>query len=216
MTNDVTTKREISRRTLLTGVGAGAVAAGVGLGAPAAHAGPALIRASNAKAEQVLATAVGELGETGTPEGYSKYNYAKYWRSSMSGDHHVAWCAMFLSWCFDQNWGVSATTRAIGHQSGMKYPAGWSATWLWREHLRTNDQWVGWEAAQPGDLVFFKFSHNDRPTNHVSMVSDPHSARQYQLIEGNMPGARDRVVRYTEYARDSSLVAVYRPIWSTL
>lgn len=217
MTSEVTTRRgEVSRRALLTGVGAGALAAGVGWGGSTASAAPALIRPQNAKADQLLATAIGESGQTGQPEGYSKYNYAKNWNSTMSGDHHAAWCAMFLSWCFDQNWGAEATTRAIGHQTGMKYPTGWSATWLWRDYLRGNDQWVGWEAAEPGDLVLFKFGDNGNPTDHVGMVSDPHSANEYTLIEGNVPGDSTRIVKEREYARSSSLVAVYRPIWSTL
>lgn len=217
MTTEVTTGRgQVSRRTLLTGVGAGALAAGIGWAGPPASAAPALIRPQNAKADQVLATAIGERGQAGQPTGSSKYNYAANWNSPMRGDHHAAWCAMFLSWCFDQNWGDEATTRAIGHQSGMKYPTGWSATWLWREYLRGNDQWVGWEAAEPGDLVLFKFGSNGNETDHVAMVSDPHSANEYQLIEGNVPGDVNRTVKHTQYARDSDLVAVYRPIWSTL
>lgn len=217
MTDDVTTRHGgISRRMLLTGAGAGAVAAGLGWGGPAASAAPALIRAKNANAEQMLATAIGERGQTGQPKGYSKYNYAKNWKSPMSSDHHAAWCAMFLSWCFDQNWGTAGTTKAVGLQSGMKYPTGWSATWLWRDYLRGNDQWVGWEAAEPGDLVFFKFGDNGNATDHVGMVSDPHSADTYQLIEGNVPGDSSRVVKFRDYTRTSSLVAVYRPIWSAL
>ena len=211
-----TTTGPLSRRTLLTGIGAGALAAGLGRGAPSASAAPALIRPQNAKADQLLATAIGETGQEGQPKGYSKYNYAKNWKSPMSSDHHAAWCAMFLSWCFDQNWGTEASTRAIGLQTGMKYPTGWSATWLWRDYLRGNDQWVGWEAAEPGDLVFFKFGDNGNPTDHVGMVSDPHSTNTYTLIEGNIPGDDNRVVKQRDYTRSGSLVAVYRPIWSTL
>lgn len=201
-----------SRRTLLAGVGAGALVAGFGLGTAPAIAAPS---ANNTRVNQFLDLADAELGQSGEPDGYSKYNYGSNWNSTMSSDHHVAWCAMFLSWCFDQNWGAEATERAVGYQGGHSYPAGWSATWLWRDYLRANDQWVGWEAAEPGDLVFFKFG-NGNPTDHVAMVSDPHSTDTYELIEGNVPGDTDRVVKYTEYTRDNSLVAVYRPLWSEI
>lgn len=90
-----------------------------------------------------------------------------------------------------------------------------TATWLWRDYLRANDQWVGWEAAEPGDLVFFKFCTGN-PSDHVAMVSGQHSTNTYDLIEDNVPGDTDRVVKYTEYTRDSSLVAVYRPLWSEI
>ena len=78
--------------------------------------------------------------------------------------------------------GAEAAARAVGHQTGMKYPTGWSATWLWRDHLRGNDQWVGWETAQPGDLVFFKYGDNGNPTDHVGMLSDPHSVRIIDVV----------------------------------
>lgn len=187
----------------------------MGVGASSATAAP-LSSSQSSAAAQVLDTAHAEVGQTGQSNGYSKYNYAQNWASSMTSDHHAAWCAMFLSWCFDQNWGAAATTRAIGYQGGHSYPTGWSATWLWRDYLRANDQWVGWEAAQPGDLVFFSFGATTNPTDHVSMVSDPHSTNTYELIEGNMPGDETRIVRYIDYTRDNSLVAVYRPLWSQL
>ncbi|GAB3480863.1 hypothetical protein GCM10027440_19980 [Nocardiopsis coralliicola] len=198
---------------MLTGVGAGVLAAGFGLSAAPAAAGPS---ASSKQAAAVLDIADAEVGQAGEPKGYSKYNYASNWKSSMSSDHHAAWCAMFLSWCFDQQWGAAATKRAVGYQGGHSYPTGWSATWLWRDYLRSNDQWVGWEAAQPGDLVFFKFGSNGNPTDHVGMVADPHSTNTYTLIEGNVPGDDKRVVKYREYTRNSYLIAVYRPLWSAI
>lgn len=212
-TRSTPSTNKLNRRALLTGAGAGVLAAGFGLGAAPATASPST---NNTQANQVLAIADAELGQTGESNGYSKYNYASNWNSSMSSDHHAAWCAMFLSWCFDQQWGAAATTRAVGYQGGHSYPTGWSATWLWRDYLRNNEQWVGWEAAQPGDLVFFNFGTTGNPTDHVAMVSDPHSTNTYEIIEGNMPGDSTRVVKYTNYTRDNSLIAVYRPLWSAI
>lgn len=153
---------------------------------------------------------------------YSHFGVGKNWNSSLTWENHGPWCNRFYSWCFHRVLGREAALAAIGRQPGVAQPVGYLATWLHREWFISADRWVGWNALQPGDAVFWRYPTNrhSNATNHVDMGLT-RSGANAALIGGNVPRpgvpASDQGAGGGVWSRlqspNASLIAVYRPDW---
>ena len=123
------------------------------------------------KAEQILDVARSQLGVKEQPAGSNRTKYGQWY--GMDGQ---PWCAMFVSWVFEQA-GLSLPTIQKGAPSGFAYcPYG-------RNYFKSQGKLSN--SPKPGDIVFFKFG-NSRVANHVGIVESVNSRKKtVTTIEGN-------------------------------
>lgn len=174
----------------------------------------------------VVATGRSQLGYTGTPW-VSKYGIGRNWPGGGSWVWQGLWCARGVSWFYAEAFGIEAAKAGIGRQPSTPLPAGWAATWLWRDWLRGRGLHVGFANAKPGDIIFYRYPNpsggrGKNPTNHVSLVA----ANRGNYLEcigpntpkpgaGGDPTAGAGVWLHKRYLT-SVVVAVYRADWSAL
>lgn len=128
-------------------------------------------------AETVLRVARGQVGYDGTGTVDSPVSKYGAWYGINPGH----WCAMFLSWCFDQAGAPLPIEKTAGPVQGFAYvPSG--VAWF-RRQGRYYPR--GQAAPRPGDLAFFDYGMG-RPS-HVGIV-DQVDGTQFTTIEGNTTG----------------------------
>lgn len=99
-------------------------------------------------------------------------NYTKYWRDVYPAGQAQAWCAAFVTWCFDKAFGKDNTKKLLKH-----YPYTYCPTMgnLFTKHANP----------QVGDIVIFKSGGSFVHTGLVVEVNGD----QFKTIEGNTSGA---------------------------
>ena len=126
-------------------------------------------------AASVLAVAAKQVGYSRwtDPQQGSKYGrwYAQYAKNSYYGANGVPYCAMFVSWVFNQ-----AAAKAIG------LPGAYCPTML-AAAKRQNKTLTNIKNAMPGDIVFFDWGR-DGVADHVGIV-EKNCGSYVQTIEGN-------------------------------
>jgi len=106
---------------------------------------------------QVLAAAKKEV-DAAYKEGANNDNKYGTWY----GINHQPWCAMFVSWCFDQ--AGSTELHNIQTKKGFhNCDAGLA-------YFKKRGQLVETKDAQPGDIVFFNLDANAATSEHVGIV----------------------------------------------
>ena len=148
--------------------------------------------------EDILQTALGEVGITEYPANSNnvKYNTAYYDREVWGINY--PWCCAFVWWVFAQHspclvW-KTATCMELGN-------------WF-----KNNSKWY----SQPkvGDVVFFKFNTNSRWTNHVGIVKAINGST-IETIEGNTSvNSDDNGGAVMIRQRSSNIVGYGRPAYS--
>lgn len=120
----------------------------------------------NAKA--IIEVAEKEIGNKENP---ADSNHTKY--GEWFGFDGVAWCAMFVSWCY---YHAGLPIKGMGWPKGF---AGCQAgvSYLKKNNLITNDP-------QPGDIVFFDWN-NDKRWDHTGIFIRKISDTHFETIEGN-------------------------------
>lgn len=123
------------------------------------------------RAEKILAVARKQLGLTEFPGGSNKTKYGEWY--GMDGQ---PWCAMFVSWVFDQS-GMPLPIIQNGAPSGFAYcPYG-------RRHFRQKRKLF--KRPKIGDIVFFNFGRS-KIANHVGIVESVNFTKgTVTSIEGN-------------------------------
>ena len=118
-------------------------------------------------AQDVLKLAQQEVGYVEAPGNHTKYG-------SWYGMDGVAWCAMFVSYCFH----FSELPLSIENKQGFAYcPSG--TNWFKKQGQFFNDP-------KPGDVVFFDWSGNHSPdAEHVGIVESVNADGTVNTIEGN-------------------------------
>lgn len=152
------------------------------------------------KAEDIIKTALGEVGITELPPDSNnvKYNTA-YYGHAVSGKNYP-WCCAFVWWVFEQHSPClvkkTATCTTLG------------------EWFKANGRWFS--SPQVGDLVFFKFKTNNRWTNHVGIVTGI-KGNAIQTIEGNTSiSSDDNGGAVMQRTRTSNIVGYGRPAYETI
>ena len=98
-------------------------------------------------------------------------NYTKYWRDVCPSLQAQAWCAAFVTWCFDKAFGKDNTKKLLKH-----YPYTYCPT---MGNLFTKHPYP-----QVGDIVIFKRNGSFVHTGLVVYVNGDF----FQTIEGNTTG----------------------------
>ena len=118
----------------------------------------------------LIEIAKAEIGTTEFANNDTKYG--KWY-----GLNNQAWCAMFVSWCYDKA-GLGAKVSA---QSGKGF-ASCNAGLKW---FATKNKLIPVGQAKAGDIAFFQFDKDAEP-DHVGIIKFNNTALKYlQVIEGN-------------------------------
>ena len=91
------------------------------------------------------------------------------------GANNQPWCAMYVSWCFDQ----AGMTSRVAAQTKKGF-ASCDAGLKW---FTKNNKLVPVGQAQPGDIVFFQFDTDAQP-DHVGIVAS-NDGKNLMCFEGN-------------------------------
>ncbi len=129
------------------------------------------------------------------------------------GMNHTAWCAMFVSYCFNK---AGAGEVVNGLSSGKGYAscrAGIAAM------KKRGYKQIPVAEAQPGDIVFFDWEHDHDP-DHTGIVFKNNPAKKTLTCrEGNTSrgdGSRSNGGQVAQRDRAYSLIfAVFRPNWKS-
>lgn len=120
------------------------------------------------KASKIVAIAFKELGYTEIPAGTNKTKYGKWF-----GFDGVAWCGMFVSWCYDK---AGATLGNIGFVKG--FAGCQTAVAHFRKTKEVTDN------PQEGDIVFFDWNGDGR-FDHTGIFVKWVDKDTFEAIEGN-------------------------------
>ena len=156
-------------------------------------------------ANDVLNKARGEIGYSRwtDPEKGTKYGrwYAKKMNSSYYGESGVPYCAMFVSWVFDQ---VGQTAPGL---PGAYCP--WIVT-AGRNAVQT----VATKNATAGDIVLFDWE-GDGVSDHVGIV-ESNNGSYLTCIEGNTTGTNGKDGGVNRRTRAySTVICIIRPKYGT-
>ena len=126
------------------------------------------------------------------------------------GMNHQPWCAMFVSWCFNE----AGLTKLVAAQSEK----GFASCNVGLKWFTNRKQIVSVGQARPGDIVFFHFGHGTK-ANHVGIVYENHPDKGYMLTyEGNTSdpkgSQRDGDGVYKKKRNYGVVVAIARPKYS--
>ncbi len=122
--------------------------------------------------QKIANLAFKEVGVTENPRNSNKNKYGKWF-----GLDGVAWCAIFISWCYAQ---AGFALENIGFKNGM---AGCKTA---AKHFWETGQVIDKENIQVGDLVFFDWNGDGR-FDHVGLFNGWKNKNLgiFYTIEGN-------------------------------
>lgn len=120
------------------------------------------------KGEQVIKIAEKEVGYSEYPANSNRTKYGKWF-----GWDGVAWCAMFVSWCYDK---TGFTLKGLGWPKGF---AGCQAG-----YDRFKKLGLITKTPAPGDIVLFDWNGDGR-FDHVGIYVKTINSKQFEAIEGN-------------------------------
>ena len=137
-------------------------------------------------------------------------NYTKYARDCFPELQGLAWCCMFVWWCFEKAFGKIMARNLIGEKTAKCS--------VMKERMLANGC-VKVNKPNAGDIVVF---NSGSGINHIGIVSDA-KATTFSTIEGNTSRGTDEVVpngggvfsrayKYDNYRIDSFI----RPLYSLL
>lgn len=119
-----------------------------------------------ARASDVLAVAVKEIGTVEKPGNHTKYGVAY----GMDG---VYWCMIFVWWCFQQS-----GCRTLFYDGGKCASCSQLMQWAKKKGL-----WVT-KDYKPGDILIYDFPGNNVATDHTGICED-FDGKVVTAIEGN-------------------------------
>lgn len=120
------------------------------------------------KRNKVLLTARAELGATENPLNSNKTKYGQWY-----GLNGYAWCAMFVSWCFDKS---GTPLGYVDDAKGFRYCP--SAYLYWKNSNQLT------KTPQPGDIVLFDWEGDGR-SDHTGIFVKDNGDGTFTAIEGN-------------------------------
>lgn len=140
-----------------------------------------LIKTGREGSSELIELAKSEVGNIGGEKYWSWYGF----------DHHVEWCAAFVSWCYAEAGKNGPYFLACNSEGKAYFQA--HGKWAWR----------GYEDIAPGDSIFFDWDR-DGSADHVGLVVGTDGENVY-TIEGN----RDDVCVARTYALDYPYILGY-------
>jgi len=118
---------------------------------------------------ELIKTAIGELGNTEYPMNSNKQKYGEWY-----GMNGVPWCAIFVSWVYDQ---TGIPLGLIDTNKGFHYcPSAFN-------HWNKNGEITA--TPHPGDIILFDWN-GDGKMNHTGIfLQDNRDKMTFMTIEGN-------------------------------
>lgn len=138
---------------------------------------------AEAAIERILEIAqeeVGYLEKAGDKDLYDKTanagtgNYTKYWAELKADFQKQPWCAVFVTWVFEQAFGRDTAEQMLK----VGYP------WTYVDSLRS---YAGGNPPKAGDIVLFWKSDKNR-YGHTGIVVEVANENTFYAIEGNTSG----------------------------
>ena len=153
-----------------------------------------------ANADDILKTALAEVGVTEYPPNSNKVKYnTAYYGKEVSGAAYP-WCCVFVWWVFAQHEPCLVKKTASCAELG--------------EWFNKNGRWFS--EPEVGDIVFYHFNTNDRWTNHVGIVKSI-NGNVIEAIEGNTSvNSDDNGGAVMIRQRSSNIVGYGRPAYSEI
>jgi len=154
-------------------------------------------------AQTVIALAKKEVGFKEGANNQSKYG-------AWYGLDHQPWCAMFVSWVFDQ-----AKCLPLIAQTKK----GFAGCEVFEEWARLKGMVLPVGMVQPGDILLFDFAHAGKSVHTGIAIGYDPNTHLINTVEGNTSGDHagsqangDGV--YLKYRATSTVRAVVRPKWT--
>jgi cell wall-associated NlpC family hydrolase len=160
----------------------------------------------NPNAVKVLAAAK-KIVDSGYREGENNDTIMGKW----FGLNHQPWCAMFVSYCFNE----AGLVNLVAAQS----PKGFASCNAGLKWFAKNGQIVPIAQAQPGDIAFFNFDSDPTTAEHVGLIyaNDPvkHTLTTFEgNTSGDVKGSQANGDGAFKKTRNYGLImAVARPKW---
>ena len=146
------------------------------------------------KASEVVKAAILEVGVTEYPANSNSVKYNLWFYGKPVAGASYPWCCAFISWLFKENRDLCKRTASCQDLLG----------WFEKQGQIVKDP-------QAGDIVFFKYSTNNRRTNHVGLVVGV-NGKQISTVEGNTSlTSNDNGGAVMQRLRSSKIVAYARP-----
>lgn len=148
-------------------------------------------------AQDIIKTAMSEVGVTEYPPNSNKVKYnTEFYGKEVSGSAYP-WCCVFVWWVFAQHDPCLVKKTASCQELG--------------NFFNMNGRWHS--NPEIGDVVFFRFNTNDRWTNHVGIVKDI-KGDIIETIEGNTSiSSDDNGGAVMVRQRTSNIVGYGRPAY---
>ena len=143
---------------------------------------------------ELIAIAKSQIGVKENPPNSNNVKYNTWFYGKEVSGSQYPWCAAFVSWLFRFNQTLCPKTASCANML---------------EWFEKKGQIV--KTPKPGDIVFFKYSTNNRRTNHVGIVVSA-SGKIINTIEGNTSvKSQDNGGCVMQRNRTSNIVAYARP-----
>lgn len=134
---------------------------------------------------RALAEAERHIGIKEDPAGSNRTMFGEWF-----GVNGVAWCNIFVSYCFNVGAGyVICDGFPGGRGAGVFAGKGCSYVPTTEAWLRATGMWLGRIAPEPGDIVIYNWD-GGRP-DHIGIVSRDLGGGEFEAIEGNTSEGND-------------------------
>ena len=144
--------------------------------ARAAAGGGGSTRPSSSIGKEALIEAQKHIGVKEKPPGTNKTAFGAWY-----GLDGVAWCNIFVSYCFQVGGGYTICDGFKG--AGAKPGKGCAYVPTTEAWLRATGLWVGRTEPQPGDIAIFNWDGG--APDHIGIVEENLGGGQFTTIEGN-------------------------------
>jgi hypothetical protein len=141
------------------------------------RAGPAPRATPSARGRAALAEALKHLGVAETPPGSNRTPFGTWF-----GVDGVAWCNIFVSYCFAVGANYTIASGFAGRAQGV-YPKGCTYVPTTEAWLRVSGMWLGRVEPQPGDIAIYNW--DGREPDHIGIVERYLGNGSFIAIEGN-------------------------------
>jgi len=135
----------------------------------------------SARGRAALAEALKHLGVKETPPGSNRTPFGAWF-----GVDGVAWCNIFVSYCFSVGASYTITSGFAG--PGV-YPKGCTYVPTTEAWLRVAGMWLGRVEPQPGDIAIYNWDGGE--ADHIGIVESYLGNGSFTAIEGNTELAND-------------------------
>jgi hypothetical protein len=129
------------------------------------------------KGKLALSEAIKHIGVTEAPPNSNRTMFGEWF-----GVNGVAWCNIFVSYCFRIAANYTIAEGFAGKADGV-YPRGCSYVPTTEAWLRTSGMWRGRVPPLPGDIVIYNWDGGE--PDHIGIVESYVGDGKFRAIEGN-------------------------------